>query len=302
MKSLSINFCGIEMKNPIMAASGTFGMGLEYRNYLDLNNDVGAISVKGLTLEPRHGNEGRRIAETPSGLLNCIGLENPGAAAFVKFTLPELRKYDVPIIANISGKTVDEYAEIARVLSVEGIAGFEVNISCPNVKNGGMAFGVCPDSAAEITRVVKANTKLPVMTKLSPNVTDVVEIAKRVEDAGADGISMINTLLGMHIDVETMRPSLGNIFGGLSGPCIKPVALRMVYQVAKAVKIPILGGGGIMTGTDAIEFILAGATAVSVGSATMADPRAIAIIAKEIKEYLDRKNISHISDIVGKAQ
>lgn len=302
MKSLSINFCGIEMKNPIMAASGTFGMGLEYRNYLDLNNDVGSISVKGLTLEPRHGNEGRRIAETPSGLLNCIGLENPGAAAFVKFTLPELRKYDVPIIANISGKTVDEYAEIAGVLSVEGIAGFEVNISCPNVKNGGMAFGVCPDSAAEITRVVKANTKLPVMTKLSPNVTDVVEIAKRVEDAGADGISMINTLLGMHIDVETMRPSLGNIFGGLSGPCIKPVALRMVYQVAKAVKIPILGGGGIMTGTDAIEFILAGATAVSVGSATMADPRAIAIIAKEMKEYLIRKNISHISDIVGKAQ
>lgn len=297
---LHIDFCGIKMKNPIVAASGTFGFGPEYDGYLNLNEDVGAISVKGLTLEPRHGNPGRRIAETPAGVLNCIGLENPGAHGFIERILPKLKEYDVPILANISGKTVEEYAQMAEVLSVPGVHGFEVNISCPNVKNGGMAFGVCPDLAAEITAIVKANTDLPVITKLSPNVTNIVEIAKCVEEAGADGLSMINTLLGMAVDLKTWKPVLGNVYGGFSGPAIKPVALRMVHQVAQAVKIPILGGGGIMTGRDAIEFMLVGAQAVSVGTASMVDPRAIAIIAHEMKEYLKEEQLNHVSDVIGK--
>lgn len=296
--SLAVDFCGIKMKNPIVAASGTFGFGLEYGDYVDLNVDVGAISVKGLTFEPRIGNKGTRIAETPSGVLNCIGLENPGAIGFKERILPQLRKYDVPILANISGSVVEDYARIAEALSVPGVAGFEVNISCPNVKNGGMAFGVVPELAAEITAIVKANTDLPVITKLSPNVTDVVQIAKCVEEAGADGICVINTLLGMAIDIKTRRPVLGNVYGGLSGPAIKPVALRIVHQVAKAINIPIMGMGGIMTGMDALEFMLAGADIVSVGTATMVDPRAISIIADEMAEYLEKNNIAHVSEMV----
>lgn len=296
---LAVEFCGIPMKNPIVAASGTFGFGLEYAGYLDLSHDVGAISVKGLTPEPRHGNTGTRIAETASGVLNCIGLENPGAETFVRDTLPVLKTYDVPILANISSADVDGYGYMAETLSVDGIAGFEVNISCPNVKNGGMAFGVQAESAAEVCRMVKAHTNLPVIMKLSPNVTNIVEIAKAVEDAGADGISMINTLLGMAIDVRTRRPILGNLYGGLSGPAVKPVALRLVHQVAQAVSIPIMGMGGIMTGTDAVEFMLAGADIVSVGTATMVDPTAIARIAKEMNEYAEAEKLTHISDIVG---
>lgn len=296
---LAVKFCGIAMKNPIVAASGTFGFGMEYKDYVDLNTQVGAISVKGLTPTPRHGNKGTRIAETPSGVLNCIGLENPGPEAFIDHILPELRHYEVPVLANISGATVEEYGEMAEKLSVPGVDGFEVNISCPNVKSGGLAFGVDPKAAAAVTAMVKAHTKLPVITKLSPNVTDIAAIARAVEEAGADGICLINTLLGMAIDVNTWRPVLGNVYGGLSGPAIKPVALRMVHQVAQAVNIPIMGMGGIMTGTDAIEFMLAGADIVSVGAATMVDPRAIGIIAAEMDEYLEKRGIASVNEVVG---
>ncbi len=296
---LAVEFCGITMKNPIVAASGTFGFGLEYDGYLDLNTEVGAISVKGLTPTARPGNAGVRIAETPSGVLNCIGLENPGAEAFVVDILPSLAQYDVPIFANISGNTLEEYEFMAKTLTVEGVAALEVNISCPNVKCGGMAFGVQADSAAAVCKAVKSHTDLPVIMKLSPNVTDIVEIARVVEAAGADGISMINTLLGMSVDLRTRKPLLGNIYGGLSGPAVKPVALRLTHQVAQAIDIPIMGGGGIMTGEDALEFMLVGADIVSVGTATMVDPRAIGIIAKEMSAYCEKEQIAHVQDIVG---
>ena len=296
---LAVEFCGISMKNPIVAASGTFGFGLEYDGYLDLNTEVGAISVKGLTPTARPGNAGVRIAETPSGVLNCIGLENPGAEAFVADILPSLAQYDVPIFANISGNTLEEYEFMAKTLTVEGVAALEVNISCPNVKCGGMAFGVQADSAAAVCKVVKSHTDLPVIMKLSPNVTDIVEIARAVEAAGADGVSMINTLLGMSVDLRTRKPLLGNIYGGLSGPAVKPVALRLTHQVAKAIDIPIMGGGGIMTGEDALEFMLVGADIVSVGTATMVDPRAIGIIAKEMSAYCEKEQIAYVQDIVG---
>ena len=296
---LAVEFCGITMKNPIVAASGTFGFGLEYDGYLDLNTEVGAISVKGLTPTARPGNAGVRIAETPSGVLNCIGLENPGAEAFVADILPSLAQYDVPIFANISGNTLEEYEFMAKTLTVEGVAALEVNISCPNVKCGGMAFGVQADSAVAVCKAVKSHTDLPVIMKLSPNVTDIVEIARAVEAAGADGVSMINTLLGMSVDLRTRKPLLGNIYGGLSGPAVKPVALRLTHQVAKAIDIPIMGGGGIMTGEDALEFMLVGADIVSVGTATMVDPRAIGIIAKEMSAYCEKEQIAHVQDIVG---
>ena len=296
---LAVEFCGISMKNPIVAASGTFGFGLEYDGYLDLNTEVGAISVKGLTPTARPGNAGVRIAETPSGVLNCIGLENPGAEAFVADILPTLAQYDVPIFANISGNTLEEYEFMAKTLTVEGVAALEVNISCPNVKCGGMAFGVQADSAAAVCKAVKSHTDLPVIMKLSPNVTDIVEIARAVEVAGADGISMINTLLGMSVDLRTRKPLLGNIYGGLSGPAVKPVALRLTHQVAKAIDIPIMGGGGIMTGEDALEFMVVGADIVSVGTATMVDPRAIGIIASEMSAYCESQHIDHVSQLVG---
>ena len=296
---LAVEFCGISMKNPIVAASGTFGFGLEYDGYLDLNTEVGAISVKGLTPTARSGNAGVRIAETPSGVLNCIGLENPGAEAFVADILPNLKQYDVPIFANISGNTLEEYEYMAKTLTVEGVAALEVNISCPNVKCGGMAFGVQAESAAAVCKAVKEHTDLPVIMKLSPNVTDIVEIARAVEAAGADGISMINTLLGMSVDLRTRKPLLGNIYGGLSGPAVKPVALRLTHQVAQAIEIPIMGGGGIMTGEDALEFMLVGADIVSVGTATMVDPRAIGIIASEMSAYCESQHIEHVSNLVG---
>lgn len=296
---LAVEFCGISMKNPIVAASGTFGFGLEYDGYLDLNTEVGAISVKGLTPTARPGNAGVRIAETPSGVLNCIGLENPGAEAFVADILPNLKQYDVPIFANISGNTLEEYEYMAKTLTVEGVAALEVNISCPNVKCGGMAFGVQAESAAAVCKAVKGHTDLPVIMKLSPNVTDIVEIARAVEAAGADGISMINTLLGMSVDLRTRKPLLGNIYGGLSGPAVKPVALRLTHQVAQAIEIPIMGGGGIMTGEDALEFMLVGADIVSVGTATMVDPRAIGIIASEMSAYCESQHIEHVSNLVG---
>lgn len=299
---LETNFCGIKMKTPIVAASGTFGLGLECLPYLDYQENIGAISVKGLTLHPRAGNKGIRIAETPSGILNCVGLENPGVDAFIKNYLPQLKKQNVPILANISGRTIEEYGVIADKFQGTGIAGLEVNISCPNVKNGGMAFGTDPEAASAITKMVKNHSDLPAIVKLSPNVTNIVTIAKAVEDAGADAISMINTLLGMAIDMKTWEPLLGNTYGGLSGPAIKPVALRMVHQVAQAVNIPIMGMGGIMTGEDALSFMLVGASAVEVGTANMVDPRAMAIIAKEMKEYLQEHEIEHVSEIVGRVK
>lgn len=298
---LAVTVAGIHMKTPVIAASGTFGFGLEYKDFIDLN-EIGAIAVKGLTLEARSGNQGRRIAETPSGMLNSIGLENPGVDAFLATILPQLKQYDVPVIANISGNTVEEYALMAKKLTVAGVAGLEVNISCPNVKNGCLAFGVDPESAALVTRAVKNNTSLPVIVKLSPNVTDIVTVAKAVEAAGADAVSLINTLLGMAIDIHSWRPVLGNVVGGLSGPAVKPVALRMVWQVAKAVTVPVIGMGGIMTAEDALEFMVAGAAAVSVGTASLVNPRAAADIAQGMQDYLQKKNLQHINDIVGKLQ
>ncbi len=296
--NLETKFLGIPMKNPIMAASGTFGFGLEYADTVDLSS-LGAIVLKGLSSTPWQGNAGVRIAETPAGILNCIGLENPGVSAFKKDILPKLSAYDVPLIANVVGKTVEEYGEVAEALTDSRIAALEINISCPNVKSGSMAFGTHPETAAEVTRTVKAHTNLPVMVKLSPNVTDIVAIAKAVEEAGADAVSLINTLMGMAIDLKTRRPILGNITGGLSGPCVKPVALRMVWQVARAVNIPVCGLGGIMTVIDAAEFLVAGASAVQVGTATLASPDALPRITRELADWGEKNQIANISDIVG---
>ncbi len=296
--NLETKFLGISLKNPIMAASGTFGFGLEYADTVDLSS-LGAIVLKGLSSTPWQGNAGVRIAETPSGILNCIGLENPGVSAFKKDILPKLSAYDVPLIANVVGKTVEEYGEVAEALTDSRIAALEINISCPNVKSGSMAFGTHPETAAEVTRTVKAHTNLPVMVKLSPNVTDIVAIAKAVEEAGADAVSLINTLMGMAIDLKTRRPILGNITGGLSGPCVKPVALRMVWQVARAVNIPVCGLGGIMTGIDAAEFLITGASAVQVGTATLASPDALPRITRELADWGEKNQIANISDIVG---
>ncbi len=294
---LAVDIAGIKMKTPVMTGSGTFGNGPEYADYVDLNQ-IGAVVVKGISVKPRAGNAGVRIAETPAGMLNCIGLENPGVDVFIKKTLPKVAKYDVPIIANITGNTIEEYVELAERLNIPGVTALELNISCPNVKSG-MAFGGDCVMAAQVVRAVKDATNLHLMTKMTPNVTDVVSIAKAVEDAGSDSISLINTLLGMAIDAKTRKPLLGNVMGGLSGPAIKPVALRMVYQVANAVDIPVVGMGGIMTGEDAIEFMLAGASAISVGTANFINPRATETVAEEMLAYLEEHNIDHINDIVG---
>lgn len=297
--NMAVDFCGIRLPKPIIAASGTFGFGEEYADYICLN-ELGGVSVKGLTREPRAGNAGVRIAETPAGILNCIGLENPGVEIFCDEILPRLRaSYSVPIIANISGNTIEDYQYMAKRLNVDGVDALEVNISCPNVKNGCLAFGVESSTAAKVTEVVKQASSKPVIVKLSPNVTDIVTIAKAVEAAGADGISLINTLLGMEIDIEKRKPVLGNITGGLSGPCVKPIALRMVYQVAQAVQLPICGMGGIMTGRDAIAFMMAGATCVSVGTATILDPNACDRIANEMRDWCIAHEIRDISELRG---
>lgn len=298
MSSLAVDFLGLSMKNPLIGASGTFGYGLELAEYLDLNQ-IGAISGKGVSPQPWSGNSGIRTTETPSGMLNCIGLENPGAEVLINHILPKLRDYDVPFIANMVGKTIDEYGECARMLSVPGVDALEVNISCPNVKEGGVVFGTDPVQAAAVTRKVKENTHLPVLVKLSPNVTNIVSIAKAVEAAGADGISLINTLLGMAIDAKTRRPVLGNITGGLSGPAIKPVALRMVWQVSRAVHIPVSGMGGICTGTDVVEFMLAGARTVQIGTATLTSPDAMTRIARELNEWCDENHVSDVNELIG---
>lgn len=301
MADLRVNLAGLQMKTPVMTASGTFGFGIEFADFMNLN-DLGAVVVKGTTLNPRSGNAGVRIAETPAGMLNCIGLENPGSDTFIKTILPQCKRYEFPVIVNMSGSNVEEYGVLAEKLSVDGVAALELNISCPNVKEGGIAFGTRPESAAAVVREVKKHTNLPVIVKLSPNVTDIVEMAKYVEDAGADIISMINTLLGMVIDTKTWKPVLGNIVGGLSGPAVKPVAVRMVWQVAQAVKVPIIGMGGIMTAEDAIEFFLAGASAVSIGTANFVNPAVAMDVTRGIDEYLDARGIKSIQDIIGQVK
>lgn len=303
MDCLKTNFLGIDMKNPIVTSSGCFGYGMEYNDYFD-PNILGGIVVKGLTLEPRDGNYGTRIAETPAGILNCVGLENPGIDYFEKHIIKEIRKNNIisPIFVNINGKTVEEYVELAkRVDKIDEVAAIEVNISCPNVKNGGMAFGANPKVAGEVTKKVREATKKPIIVKLSPNVTDIVEIAKIVEENGADAISMINTLLGMAIDIETGKPILGNTFGGLSGPAVKPVALRMIYQVYKNVKIPIVGMGGIFNSKDAIEFMMAGASVISLGTAFFNNPTCAVEIEKDLREFCKKRGLKNIKEIVGLA-
>ncbi len=296
--NMRVNIGGIEIKNPVMTASGTFGYASEFDDLMDLNR-LGAIVVKGLSLEPSKGNPPPRIVETPCGMLNAIGLENVGLAAFVKKKLPFLRRLDTPIFVNVYGKSTEEYAELAaRLEDIDGVSGVEVNISCPNVKSGGMAFGAYPESAAQVIRAIRKQIAKPLMVKLSPNVTDITEIAKSVEGEGADSISLINTITGMAIDIETRRPKIGNITGGLSGPAIKPVALRMVWQVAQTVKVPVIGIGGIMTATDALEFLIAGAVAVQIGTANFINPHATTDIIDGIETFLMERNISDISDII----
>ena len=298
---LHTNIAGITMNTPVLTASGTFGFGEEFADFVDLSR-LGGVMVKGTTLKPRRGNDGVRITESPMGMMNCIGLENPGVEVFLKDTLPRIGQYGMNVIVNISGSTVEEYGVLAEMLDVEGVAAIELNVSCPNVKEGGIVFGTDPKAAAAVVRESKKHTKKPVILKLSPNVTDIVTMAKACEDAGADILSLINTLMGMEINIHTQRPTLGNITGGLSGPCIKPVALRMVWQVAQAVKVPIIGMGGISCWEDAVEFFLAGASAVAVGTANFADPAVTMKICDGLNDYLAKRNLDSIQDIVGKVQ
>ena len=298
--SMGVQIGTMKMKNPVMTASGTFGYGHEYQDFYDVNA-LGAITVKAVTLEPRIGNKTPRIAETPAGILNAIGLQNPGLDVFLAKELAGIQKLTTPVIVNIAGNTMEEYRILAeRLNDTPGIAALEVNISCPNVKRGGQAFGTDPKIAFQVVRQVRQSTRLPVIAKLSPNVTNVAEIALQVEDAGADAVSLINTLLGMAIDLRTRRPVLGNTVGGLSGPAVKPVALRMVWQVAQAVEVPVIGMGGISTPEDALEFLLAGATAVSVGTASFINPTAPLDIVAGIREFLIEEGLESVQDVIGK--
>ena len=299
MAELGVTFAGVNFKTPVVVSSGTFGFGREYAEFFDLSL-LGGIAVKGLTAKQRQGNPPPRIAETPMGILNSVGLQNPGIDTFIKDELPFLRQYDTNIIANISGNTVEEYCEMAEKLSNAQVDLIEVNISCPNVKAGGIAFGTSADLAAQVTRAVKQHATVPVMVKLSPNVTDITEIARAAEDAGADAVSLINTLLGMRIDIESFRPLLKNNTGGLSGPAVLPVALRMVWQVKNAVSIPVMGMGGISKAEDAIEMLIAGADLVSVGTALFTKPHAPVEITQGIDIYLERKHINQVTEITGK--
>jgi dihydroorotate dehydrogenase (NAD+) catalytic subunit len=296
---LKINLGGIELQNPVITASGTFGYAREFEGLVDLNR-LGAIIVKGLSIEPTKGNPPPRIVETPCGMLNAIGLENVGIDVFTKQKLPFLQTLYPPIFANIYGTSIEEYAELAaRLEALEGIAGVEVNISCPNVKAGGIAFGVDPDSAFRVVKAVREKTTKHLIVKLSPNVTDITVIARAAEAAGTDSLSLINTITGMAVDLETRHPKIANITGGLSGPAIKPVALRMVWQVAQAVKIPVIGIGGIMTAEDALEFFIAGATAVQIGTANFINPRATMDIIDGIENFLTQRKIARVTDIIG---
>ncbi len=302
VQSAPHNRYGLLLKNPVMVASGTFGYGMEYDDIFDIQQ-LGAIVCKGTTLKPRAGNLQPRLVEVTAGLLNSIGLENVGVHAVVKNMSPIWAQWEVPVIVNIAGESVAEYAEIARILDgKKGIAALEVNISCPNVDCGGMEFGVDASSAAEVAGAVREATPLPVIVKLSPNVTDIVKIATAVAAAGADAICLINTLRGMAIDINHRRPILGTIRGGLSGPAVKPVALYMTYQVARAVQIPVIGCGGIFSGQDALEFIMAGATAIQVGSATFQNPCAAINVLHEMEQFIQEKGVSDITELVGVAQ
>lgn len=299
MARLNVNIGSLELKNPVLTASGTFGYGEEFADFIGLNR-LGGFIVKGTTLNPREGNPYPRMAETPSGMLNAVGLQNKGVDYFIEHIYPRIKDLDTNIMVNVSGACPDDYAEVCRRLApLDRIAAVEINISCPNVKQGGMAFGTTCAGAAEVTKAVRRAYPGNVIVKLSPNVTDVTEIARAVEAEGADSVSLINTLLGMAIDVERRRPYLSTVTGGLSGPAVKPVAVRMVWQVAKAVKIPVIGLGGIMNGRDALEFIMAGATAVEVGTANFIDPAVTVKIIDEINDYCTRHNIDDINSLRG---
>jgi len=299
MANLNINIGKLQLKNPVMTASGTFGYGTEYSDFMDLSR-IGGIFVKGTTLRDRQGNPYPRMAETPSGMLNAVGLQNKGVDYFIDHIYPTVKDIDTNIIVNVSGSTIEDYVETAEKLnSLEKIPAIELNISCPNVKEGGMAFGTSCLSASQVVRAVRRAYKKNLIVKLSPNVTDISEIALAVEAEGADSVSLINTLLGMAIDSERRKPVLSTITGGLSGPAVKPIALRMVWQVAKVVKIPVIGLGGIMNAADAIEFMLAGASAIQIGTANFIDPTVSVKVVEGINEYLDRKGFKSVTEIIG---
>lgn len=300
MGRLNVNLCGIELDNPIIPASGTFGYGYEYADLYDINI-LGTFSFKGTTKDPRFGNPTPRIAECYSGMINAVGLHNPGVEKVISEELPKLKEcFNKKVMANVGGFSVDEYVYTAKMLDEQEQVGWiEVNISCPNVHGGGIAFGTCPDNAALITKAVKEAVKKPVIVKLSPNVTDIVAIAKAVEEAGADAISLINTMLGMRIDLRTKKPVIANKMGGFSGPAIFPVALRMVYQVAHAVNIPVIGMGGVSSAEDVIEMMLAGATAVQVGAANLVDPYVCKDIIEKLPQVMDKYNINNLNEIIG---
>ena len=299
MPDMRVNLAGVELKNPVVVASGTFGFGREYSQFFDLS-ELGGICAKGLTLLPREGNPAPRIAETPMGILNSVGLQNPGVDAFIAEELPFLRQYDVKVIANISGNTPEEYGVMCEKLAGAGVDMIEVNISCPNVKAGGLAYGTRPELAAEVTEMAKSHAgNVPVMVKLSPNVTDITEIARAVEAAGADAVSLINTIRGMRIDVNTRRPILKMNTGGLSGPAVLPVAVRMVWDVSQAVKVPVLGMGGVSKGEDAAQLMLAGASAVAVGTALFADPFAPIKVRDGLEAIAARQGLEAVSGLTG---
>ena len=299
MVQLNTNIGSLELKNPVMTASGTFGYGTEYADFMDISR-LGAIIVKGTTLNPRQGNPYPRMAETPSGMLNAVGLQNKGVDYFVDHIYPEVRKINTAIIVNVSGSCIDDYVQTASIINtLDDIPAIELNISCPNVKQGGMAFGVNPDSAAQVVSAVRKAYDKTLIVKLSPNVTDITEIARAVEGAGADSVSLINTMLGMAIDAEKRKPILSTITGGMSGPAVKPVALRMVWQTAKTIKIPVIGLGGICSATDAIEFLLAGASAIQIGTANFIDPSISEKVIDGIADYLQRHNFNSVQEIIG---
>ncbi|MEH7177241.1 dihydroorotate dehydrogenase [Neobacillus vireti] len=301
MSRLSLDLPGLKLKNPIMPASGCFGFGKEYSQFYDLSK-LGAIMIKATTVEPRFGNQTPRVAETSAGMLNAIGLQNPGLDKVISNELPWLSQYDVPIIANVAGSIEEDYVKVAETISkAPNVHALELNISCPNVKTGGIAFGTIPEVAKQLTQKVKEVSEVPVYVKLSPNVTNIVEMAKAVEDGGADGLTMINTLVGMRLDLKTGKPILANRTGGLSGPAIKPVALRMIYEVSQAVNIPIIGMGGIENAEDVIEFFYAGASAVAVGTANFVDPFVCPAIIEELPLLLDQLGYEHISECTGRS-
>lgn len=299
MADLRVNIGALALKNPVLTASGTFGYGEEFADFIDLTR-LGGFIVKGTTLHPREGNPYPRMAETPMGMLNAVGLQNKGVHYFVEHIYPRLKDINTHVIVNVSGSSIEDYSETAAIVNeLDNIPAIELNISCPNVKKGGMTFGVQPNAAAEVVSAVRKAYHKTLIVKLTPNVTDITEIAKAVEGAGADSVSLINTMLGMAIDAERRKPLLSTVTGGLSGPCVKPVALRMVWQVAKAVKVPVVGLGGIMNATDAIEFMLASATAVEIGTANFIDPSITVKVVDGINDYLDRHGFKSVRDIIG---